>query len=149
MPNSKHNDRSNFKHYFRPIPFNLNKLIFHMRPLFIALFSILGLLCSSMHIAADNAPATIPVKKEKKDLDPKGRRLPGQLVYCSISMENGVEIPGVAKEEIESFEAYDNDGFCIAIFTVENDFIEYFIYNFGNIYKVRFLTTDYIYSGYP
>lgn len=121
-----------------------------MRQLIIILISVLGILYSSIQVVGDTAPAkTVPVKKKpKKDLDPEGRRVPGRIIYCSISIENGVEIPGVAKEEIDSFEAYDNAGFCLATFSDESGFIEFFFENYEIIGEVRFLTTNYIFVGY-
>ena len=123
-----------------------------MRQLIIILISVLGILYSSAQIAGTPPPQkTVPVKKErkeKKDPDPKGRRMPGHVMYCSISIENGVEVPGVAKEEIDSFEVYDDAGFCLAVFSDESDFIEFFFENSEIIGEVRFLTTNYIYVGY-
>ncbi|MDE6769890.1 MAG: hypothetical protein K2J78_09235 [Muribaculaceae bacterium] len=87
-----------------------------MKQLIIIFISVLGILYSSAQTAGTPPPQkTVPVKKEpKKDIDPEGLRVPGHIVYCSISIENGVELPGVAKEEIESFEVYDDAGFFLA-----------------------------------
>ena len=121
-----------------------------MKQLIIILISVLGILYSSAQTAETSPPQkTVPVKKEnKKELPPKGWRVPGRIMYCSISIENGVELPGVAKEEIESFEVYDDAGFCLAIFSDESDFIEFFFENSEIIGEVRFLTTNYIFVGY-
>ncbi len=123
-----------------------------MKQLIIIFLSTLGLLFSSIQAAGENPPTkTVPVKKEKKektDPDPEGRRAPSRIIYCTISTETGVEIPGVAKEEICSFEAYDDAGFCLAIFSDEGDFIDFFFENYETIGEVRFLTTDYVFIGY-
>lgn len=121
-----------------------------MKQLIIILISVLGILYSSAQTAGTPPPQkTVPVKKEpKKELPPKGWRVPGHIMYCSISVENGVELPGVAKEEIDSFEVYDDAGFCLAIFSDESNFIEFFFENSEIIGEVRFLTTNYIYVGY-
>lgn len=121
-----------------------------MKQLIIILISVVGILYSSVQTTGSTTqPKTVPVKKEpKKDLDPKGKRTPSYTLLCTISIENGVEIPGVTKEAIDSFEAYDNAGFCLAIFSDESDFIDFFFENTEIIGQVNILTTNYIFIGY-
>ncbi len=79
---------------------------------------------------------------------PIGQRTPSELIYCIIDLENGVELPSIPNEELNTFTICDADsGAQIVTFTREDDFVDYLFLNTGS-YLVSFTTDDYIYSGY-
>lgn len=75
----------------------------------------------------------------------EGRRTSSSLI-ATISY-SGVSIPGVEKGEILTYEAYDEAGECMAIFSDEESFIDYFFSTEG-IAMVKFTTASYIYTGW-
>ena len=108
-------------------------------------------LCSSLPIYSDSSTSeTIPVEQEPdKELKPNKRRIPGQKILCTIDRDNGVTIPNVSKGDILSFEAYDDDGCCLIIFSDEISFVEFFFSELNaTIASVRFVTPDCAYRGY-
>lgn len=84
-------------------------------------------------------------RSEPIEENEEGHRIPSRL-NATISY-SGVSIPGVEEGEILSYEACDEAGDCMAIFTDEAAFIEYF-FSTEEISMVRFTTASYVYTGW-
>lgn len=110
---------------------------------------IVGLFQTASLPAATTPEANpVPVKKEKKIADPRGKRASSQVLLCYISREDGVQLPGVGEGEIILFELLDSDGEPIMTFTDEISFVETFFSSLPEVSGVRFETTDYIFIGF-
>ena len=77
----------------------------------------------------------------------KGNRLPSPVINATITAEFGVSIPGVEKGEILTYEAYDEAGECMAVFSDEESFVDSF-FSVEGIAMVKFTTASYIYTGW-
>ncbi|MDE6669761.1 MAG: hypothetical protein K2K26_08790 [Muribaculaceae bacterium] len=67
--------------------------------------------------------------------EPYGHRVPTRCVSCMIDMNKGIWIEGMSKEDILSYEIYDETGVCKGIFSDEQDFIS-FIYSVSGFHIV-------------
>lgn len=117
----------------------------------IALMTLLISLFSWLPAFSESSSSeTIPVDKEPEENPTnKGKRMPAVRLLCTISEETGVIIPGVEKDSILSFEAYDEDGCCLASFGDESSFVEFFFSELNDaIVYVRFVTSECAYRGY-
>lgn len=77
----------------------------------------------------------------------KQRRIPNKRLIGTISIANGIVIPGIDVSEIYSFEIYDENDGCLGIFNDSADFVQAIFLYEGNI-KIRLLTTEYALVGY-
>lgn len=79
---------------------------------------------------------------------PRRHRMPGLLLLCEISRENGITISqsGIS-ENIVSYEVYDSYGCCVAIFSDEAEFIDFLFSGISGEYILRFKTDNRAYSG--
>ncbi|MDE5878168.1 MAG: hypothetical protein K2H47_11830 [Muribaculaceae bacterium] len=73
--------------------------------------------------------------------EPYGHRVPTRCVSCTVDMNEGIWIEGISKEDILSYEIYEETGVCEGIFSDEQDFMS-FIYSVSGFHIVRFLTSD-------
>lgn len=76
----------------------------------------------------------------------KGNRIPARHLECTVSIDAGVFIPSVDSSEIISYEIYDSTGNQTAIFSMEEDFVEYFFTLHGD-YIIRFNTISRSFIG--
>lgn len=87
-----------------------------------------------------------PVEGEPDpDPDPVGSRIPQRRLMGEIS-PMGVNIQGVDKSEIISFELYAEDEMCVGIFLQEQEFLT-FLYSLSGTFELRFITDGYVYIG--
>lgn len=116
--------------------------------LFLILFSIL---LTPDSVEANEKDYIVSVSKEKLDpteLDPmpNKRRTPSKPITCTISSE-GIDIPGVASNDIYLYEVYSEEGECLANFASESDFIA-FIFATGQTVEIRLYTDGYLLRGF-
>ena len=125
------------------------------KPLIIlSIIFIVNTFAIPISVFADDPIETIILDKQPKEKDPNnrpgnnpdGNRMPPRPILCTISIEHGIECE-IAAEETLSYEIRTEDGICLASFTDESDFIQMLFSVPGN-YQIRFLTDDYIYTGY-
>lgn len=99
--------------------------------------------------AGTPTPKSVPVKKLPKNHKDYGKdvaRVPSQVLYCSISLEEGIQ--PIDTSDVYSYEVWDiNDSFIIANFDDENDFIE-FVLGYVSECIIKLHTPEYIYMGY-
>lgn len=100
----------------------------------------------------NNKAKTVPLKKEKRektDLPPDSwsQRKPSAPVICVIS-ENDIIIEDTDTNGITLYEVYDEDGFCVASYSSEVDFIAFIINTNQEDVELRFYTDNFIYSGW-
>lgn len=84
---------------------------------------------------------------ENDDYFRQYRRLPSRPIKCTISLTDGVIIPGVNTSNIISYQIYDVSGIFIGMFSESDDFVS-FLFSQNGTFEVRFTTEDYIYIGY-
>ena len=84
---------------------------------------------------------------ENDDYFRQYRRLPSRPIKCTISLTDGVIIPGVNTSDIISYQIYDVSGIFIGMFSESDDFVS-FLFSQNGTFEVRFTTEDYIYIGY-
>lgn len=121
-----------------------------IRHLFIALaviFSIWNIHAAENFHKVTLCRTTNPNDPEPGDDDKRGpHRAPGMAIICSMT-EDGVEIPGVDKDEILAFEIYDADGCIISSYDNAIAFTDC-LFSLSGDYEIRLLTREYIYIGY-
>lgn len=77
----------------------------------------------------------------------KQKRIPSKRLFGTISLANGIEIPGINIEDFHSFEIYDENDGCLGTFSDPEDFVQaIFLYN--ESLKIRLLTADFVLAGY-
>lgn len=125
-----------------------------MKRLILFIFAcVAAFLSPSWFAFADNGNSkTVPLKKEKrheKDVPPDkfGHRKPTAPVLCVIG-EFGLTIDDSENPQIYLYEAYNEDGFCVASYSSEVDFIEFIINTNRENVELRFYTDNFIYSGW-
>lgn len=118
--------------------------------LIIALLSILPL---ELKAIESNSKITTTVTKQpssnnglKIEVDPEGKRVPGRRIACTIDFESGVDIAGIEKNEIISYEIVE-EGNVLCVSTNEIDFVEA-LFSFTGVIQIRFITNEYILTGY-
>lgn len=85
--------------------------------------------------------------QEKPDRPDNGRREHSAPLPCHISVADGIQIPGIDVSDIESFEIYDTEGNCVALYYSEQDFIGTLPALHGE-YQLRFVTDDFDLRGW-
>lgn len=83
---------------------------------------------------------------EDFDPPPHRRRSGAKPITCTITSE-GIDIPGVASNDIYLYEVYSEDGECLATFASESDFIAY-IFATGQTIEIRLYTDGYLLRGF-
>ena len=85
--------------------------------------------------------------QENKDRPDKRQREHPAPILCHISATYGIQIPGIDVSDIESFEIYDTEGNCVALYYSEQDFIGTLPALHGE-YQLRFVTDDFDLRGW-
>ena len=85
--------------------------------------------------------------QENKDRPDKRQREHPAPILCHISVADGIQIPGIDVSDIESFEIYDTEGNCVALYYSEQDFIGTLPALHGE-YQLRFVTDDFDLRGW-
>ncbi len=80
------------------------------------------------------------------DPPPHKHRMPPKPIYCTITSDN-IIISSTNADDIGTYEVFDIDGVCVAIFENEQDFISYIFSTSGTI-EIRFHLDEYILQGY-
>jgi len=80
------------------------------------------------------------------DIDEEGHRAPARPFNCIIS-PIGIDIPSIDKNDIISFEVYDQNGICIACFIDEQDFLS-FLFSTSGAVEIIFRTDGYLLRGF-
>lgn len=81
-------------------------------------------------------------KGEYEEPEEEGRKKPARPFICTIDETSGIEFSNSEVEEILTYEIYDEQGFCVGIFTDEMDFIEC-LFSLSGGYKIVFTTDEY------
>lgn len=82
-----------------------------------------------------------------EDSDPgKGNRTRPMPIMCQIS-ESGIDFGFEFEFDIMTYEIYDLNGDCVAIFGDEISFVEY-LFTLSGEYQLRFTTPNYELVGY-
>ena len=90
-------------------------------------------------ISSDEKP-----QHENPDKRQRGHPAP---IPCQISVDEGIRIPGIDVSDIESFEIYDTEDNCVAIYTSEQEFI-YTLPALHGEYRLRFVSNDFDLRGW-
>lgn len=85
--------------------------------------------------------------EEPIPLPSKGERKPSKRIVGTISLYEGLEIPGIDASEIYSFEIYDQNGSCLGVFNDEADFIQAIFLYQENV-MIRLTTANSVLVGY-
>lgn len=97
-------------------------------------------ICSLMAFAGDEQnDYEVPMYEDedrKYETDPEGRRSMARPLFVTLSTKNGVSIPYVDTSTVETFEVYDAEGYLIASFTDDIEFV-YFVLSNKGILKLR------------
>lgn len=81
-----------------------------------------------------------------KDWDPEGMRKPGKPIIGTIDSENGIQIPGLDKSQVVSYELYC-EGSCMGSWYDEAGFLLQLSEQEG-IMEIRINMPEYYLSGY-
>lgn len=83
----------------------------------------------------------------KVEFEKESHRTSVRLTQCTISKNDGVQISGF-DDEIISYEVWNETGTdCIALYTDEDNFVDY-IFNCIGSYQIIFRSDEYIFYGY-
>lgn len=81
-----------------------------------------------------------------KEWDPESMRKPGKPITGIIDSENGIQIPGLDKSQVVSYELY-SEGICLGSWCDETDFISQLSEQDGLV-EIRINLQDYCLRGY-
>lgn len=102
--------------------------------------------------AADSNTYELTLTEEPEEPDypinlpPNKHRMPPKPIYCTITSD-GIIISSTNADDIGTYEVFDIDGVCVAIFENEQDFISYIFSTSGTI-EIRFHLDEYVLHGY-
>lgn len=114
----------------------------------------MAFLPSTVHAVGENVSHVIQMRKRPSttidreiDIDCEGHRMPSRPILCSISNSTGIDIASIDKNEIQSFEIYDNQDICIYSSPNDLDFI-HMLFSLNGSFELRFVIDEYILVGY-
>lgn len=116
--------------------------------LFIVLFSASK---SEIYSQQQETNLTVSVDKCYHDYkiedDPEGHRKPSKPLLISISIDNGIYIPGIDNQDIISYSIYDEYSSCLFTSEDEYSFIEYLFSNTGT-FEINIDTNEFSLKGW-
>lgn len=118
------------------------------------LFLLMTILISASAYGSYGTPCYIPFKlycssdlsESPEDFDPEYMRKPGKYIAGTIDIVNGIQIPGLDKSQVISYETFNN-GICLGIWINESDFIS-FLTEFEGTVEIRINLPEYYLAGY-
>ncbi len=121
---------------------------------FIVVILIMAFIPSAVHAGGGSSSHVIQMRKQPSttidreiDIDCEGHRMPSRPIFCNISISTGIDIASIDKNEIQSFEIYDDQNICIYSSSDELDFI-HVLFSLNGSFELKFVIDNYILVGY-